>query len=448
VIDQAELNRCDLPPVPGGEGLNHAPEDPVVIRTRLAGLFGVPADCVTIALSVGVALMAVLREFDIEPLFSPHQLHTLEWAERIGGRPIVIVERGVEFLDGPDRSYAAQAAREQEFFVIRTLEAFGISPEQMVAIIHAKEHRCVIRVGLGLLRPSTPLQRAVETVLHPSRMTMIEARIDGVKAERKRMAEALGIETPLSNHVRLRSADSAAFARHGVEGSWFLNENGEPTGTVEVSIVTPEENDRLLAAMGVPVPPRPPARRAEVARDTKETRIVASVDLDRAGTREVHTGIGFFDHMLDQVAAHGGFGLTLAVEGDLHIDPHHSIEDATLAMGAALKQALGDRAGIGRYGFVLPMDEAEARISIDLGGRPFSVFEGNFHASHIGEYPTALTAHVFRSLAESMGAAIHVHVSGEDDHHKTEACFKALGRALRQAIRVEGAEVPSTKGVL
>jgi imidazoleglycerol phosphate dehydratase HisB len=152
--------------------------------------------------------------------------------------------------------------------------------------------------------------------------------------------------------------------------------------------------------------------------------------------------------MLDQVAAHGGFSLLLSCDGDLDIDAHHSVEDCAIALGSALKQALGDKRGIGRFGFALPMDEAEAQVLIDLSGRPFSKFEGEFEASHIGAYPTEMTEHVFRSFADSMGAAIHVKVEGENDHHKTEACFKAFGRALRQAIAVEGSALPSTKGVL
>jgi histidinol-phosphate aminotransferase/imidazoleglycerol-phosphate dehydratase/histidinol-phosphatase len=152
--------------------------------------------------------------------------------------------------------------------------------------------------------------------------------------------------------------------------------------------------------------------------------------------------------MLDQVAAHAGFSLVLSCDGDLDIDGHHSIEDCAIAVGTALGRALGDKRGIGRFGFALPMDETEAQVLIDLSGRPFSRFEGEFEASHIGEYPTEMTPHVFRSLADSLGAAIHVRVHGDNDHHKTEACFKAFGRALRQAIRREGDALPSTKGVL
>ena len=183
-------------------------------------------------------------------------------------------------------------------------------------------------------------------------------------------------------------------------------------------------------------------------RDTKETRIVCAVDLDATGPIRIETGVGFFDHMLEQVAAHGGFSLRLSCEGDLHTDPHHTIEDSAIALGLALKQALGERRGIARYGFVLAMDEAQANVAIDLSGRPYPLFEGTFATPFIGEYRTDLTAHVFRSLAEAMGAAVHISVTGDDDHHKTEAVYKGFGRALRQAIRVEGDAVPSTKGVL
>lgn len=189
-------------------------------------------------------------------------------------------------------------------------------------------------------------------------------------------------------------------------------------------------------------------RRADIVRKTRETKVAVSIDLDKRVPPSVETGVGFYDHMLDQVAQHGGFALTLKCEGDLEIDTHHTIEDCALAFGQALKQALGDSRGIARFGFVLPMDETEAKISVDLGGRPYLVFDGAFKALLLGEYPTEMTEHVFRSLSQSMAASIHVSVTGENDHHKTEACFKALGRALRQAIAIETDTLPSTKGVI
>jgi imidazoleglycerol-phosphate dehydratase/histidinol-phosphatase len=190
------------------------------------------------------------------------------------------------------------------------------------------------------------------------------------------------------------------------------------------------------------------SRVAQVTRSTRETSIDVRVDLDATAPVRIATGIGFFDHMLEQVSRHGGFALELECRGDHEVDEHHTVEDCALALGQALRQALGDKRGIARYGFVLPMDEAQARVAIDLSGRPYSVFEGRFNREAVGGLPTELVPHVFRSLAESLGAAIHVEVTGENSHHMIEACFKGFGRALRQAIRIEGVELPSSKGVL
>jgi imidazoleglycerol-phosphate dehydratase/histidinol-phosphatase len=190
------------------------------------------------------------------------------------------------------------------------------------------------------------------------------------------------------------------------------------------------------------------ARRASVSRETKETRIHIDVDLDAEAPIQVATGHGFFDHMIEQLAKHGGFALRLQCDGDLHIDEHHTVEDCALALGGALRQALGDKRGIGRYGFLLPMDEARAQVAIDLSGRPYAVFEGKFARTEVGGLATELVPHFFRSLGETLGAAIHVAVTGENTHHMVEACFKGVGRALRQALRREGEELPSTKGVL
>jgi imidazoleglycerol-phosphate dehydratase/histidinol-phosphatase len=190
------------------------------------------------------------------------------------------------------------------------------------------------------------------------------------------------------------------------------------------------------------------ARRATAHRKTRETDILVKVDLDAEGPISAKTGIGFFDHMLEQLAKHGGFSLQLECVGGLHIDEHHTIEDCAIALGEALKTALGDKRGLHRYGFLLPMDEARAQIAIDLSGRAFSVFEGRFGREQVGTMPTELVPHFFRSLADSVGAAIHVSVVGDNTHHMIEACFKGVGRALREALRREGHDLPSTKGTL
>jgi len=188
-------------------------------------------------------------------------------------------------------------------------------------------------------------------------------------------------------------------------------------------------------------------RSAEVTRDTRETRICVRVDLDRSGEPDVHTGLGFFDHMLEQIGKHAGFALSLRCEGDIHIDDHHSVEDCGLALGAALRQALGNKRGIGRYGFALPMDESAAEARLDLSGRPYCVFEGRLPREHVGELATEMVPHFFRSLCETLGANLHLAVRGENTHHMVEACFKVFARCL-QAIARSGNELPSTKGIL
>ena len=189
-------------------------------------------------------------------------------------------------------------------------------------------------------------------------------------------------------------------------------------------------------------------RIANVTRNTNETRIRCNVNLDCANTIEISTGIGFYDHMLEQLAKHGGFGLLLQCEGDLHIDEHHTVEDTSICIGTALREALGNKLGIGRYGFLLPMDESEARVSLDLSGRSAFRFTADFPRDHVGALSTEMVEHFFRSLSESLGAALHIEVHGDNTHHMIEAVFKSVGRAMRQALAKSGTDLPSTKGAL
>ena len=189
-------------------------------------------------------------------------------------------------------------------------------------------------------------------------------------------------------------------------------------------------------------------RRGSAMRNTRETRISAAVDLDDGTMQHIGTGIGFFDHMLESLARHGGFSLRLECQGDLHVDEHHTVEDCALVLGQALDEALGDRRGIARFGFTLPMDETRASATLDLGGRPYLVFDGQLPRDAIGGLPTEMIPHFFRSLCDALRMNLHLDVSGENTHHMIEACFKATGRALRQALGREGNAVPSTKGCL
>lgn len=191
------------------------------------------------------------------------------------------------------------------------------------------------------------------------------------------------------------------------------------------------------------------SRTASVTRKTNETAIKVAINLDQTGLIEVNTRLGFFDHMLMQLAKHGGFSLQLSVQGDLEIDDHHTVEDTAIVLGDALRQALGDKRGIERYGYLLPMDETLAQVALDLSGRPFFNFEGVFHRERIGDLSTELVAHFFRSFADSLNATLHISVRGENTHHMIEGIFKAVGKSIHQAIKQNGLlHIPSTKGVL
>ena len=378
----------------------------------------------------------------------------LKVADALPETIVVVDEAYLDFASTP--SIVGETMRRQNLVVLKTLsKAFGLAGARIGCAIGEPE---LIAIA-GRALPPYPLPslsiEAAMAALTPSRRAIHKERIDRIKGERDRLLPLLE-QSPLVRKV-WKSGGNFIFMQvdHAEELARKMRELGirvrfrpnAAPGGLRLTVGTEEENAIALAAIGLPND-RPTLRRAEITRDTRETMIAVAVDLDRSSPRKIATGIPFYDHMLDQVAAHGGFSLLLSCDGDLEIDAHHSVEDCAIALGTALKQALGDKRGIGRFGFALPMDEAEAQVLIDLSGRPFSKFEGEFEASHIGAYPTEMTAHVFRSLADSMGAAIHVKVEGENDHHKTEACFKAFGRALRQAIAHEGEALPSTKGVL
>ena len=191
-------------------------------------------------------------------------------------------------------------------------------------------------------------------------------------------------------------------------------------------------------------------RRAHVRRTTKETDIDITLALDGQGDCHIDTGLGFFDHMLEQIARHGGIDLDISVHGDLNVDEHHTVEDTALALGDCLRQALGSKRGIERYGFSLPMDDCQAHVCLDFGGRPWLVWHAEFHRERIGDVPTELFFHFFKSLSDAALMNLYIQAEGQNEHHKIEAIFKALARSLRQAIRrdVYRYQLPSTKGVL
>ncbi|MDQ6479607.1 bifunctional histidinol-phosphatase/imidazoleglycerol-phosphate dehydratase HisB [Dyadobacter sp. LHD-138] len=194
-----------------------------------------------------------------------------------------------------------------------------------------------------------------------------------------------------------------------------------------------------------------PARKASVERNTKETQIKIELNLDGSGRSDIHTGLGFYDHMLDQLARHSGADLTIHVEGDLHIDEHHTIEDTALALGDAYRIAIGDKRGISRYGFLLPMDEALAQVAIDFSGRPWLVWDAEFKREKIGEMPTEMFYHFFKSFSDTSLSNLNIKVEGQNEHHKIESIFKGFAKAIKMAVRRDLKALdfmPSTKGVL
>ena len=467
------------PLVAGGDGLENYPGRAPALHDRMAQIYGVAPDQVLAVrgLTHGLELVWRLAARDgrsveapdaepyaglsriyrasdgeraavvIRALGSPEAV--AEMAERVAPALLVVDEGLAEFADAP--SAATLITDHANLVVLRSLSlAYGLAGARVGAALAQAETLAKLA---GVVEPYAlpePLVRLAIQALDPSRMIETAERIATVRRERERLVREIGramtVEAGVGPILMARPSDIEAtlgeLTRYGVAA----DRSGDRL-RLPVSIRA-EVNDRLLTALGLAPSTARAHRIGQAVRDTKETRIVCAVDLDATGPIRIETGVGFFDHMLEQVAAHGGFSLRLQCEGDLHTDPHHTIEDSAIALGQALKHALGERRGIQRYGFVLAMDEAQANVAIDLSGRPYPVFEGNFSTPFIGEYRTDLTAHVFRSLAEHLGAAIHISVTGDDDHHKTEAVYKGFGRALRQAIRVEGDAVPSTKGVL
>ena len=235
-------------------------------------------------------------------------------------------------------------------------------------------------------------------------------------------AKAILLRTP-SDEVRRDIADS------GLDGT--------------VELITPSWDEVAALLMGG-------SRKVSVKRDTSETKIQVTVNLDGSGHTEISTGLGFFDHMLTQIGRHSGIDLTIKADGDLHVDEHHTIEDTAIVLGEALNKALGNKMGIERYGFVLPMDDCLATVAIDFGGRPWLVWDVEFKRERIGDMPTEMFYHFFKSLSDNAKINLFVRAEGTNEHHKIEGIFKALARAIRQAVRRDPLHftLPSTKGVI
>jgi histidinol-phosphate aminotransferase/imidazoleglycerol-phosphate dehydratase/histidinol-phosphatase len=390
----------------------------------------------------------LMRREDILALCKAHAEQSL----------IVIDEAYVEFAGKPE-GLVPELKNYPNLVILRTLsKSHALAGERIGAVIAAPE----INHVLQKVQAPYPLTQssivAALDALSPNGLVQSAERRKLLASERMRLAKLL----PQSPYVKSVFPSDANFLLVETKDAKTFMEKLQAYGirardrskivpdAVRFSFGTPEENNILLKALDIDVETKPTRIRLfSKQRKTKETAIDVTVNLDEPGFLDIATGIGFFDHMLSQLASHGGFGLVLHCKGDLEIDQHHSIEDCALALGETLKAALGDKRGIARFGFNAPLDEALAQVTVDLSGRPYFVFTGTFPSQTVGEMSSEMVPHFFRSLATAMGAAIHVTVQGENTHHMVEASFKATGRALREAFRREGGSaIPSTKGTL
>lgn len=366
---------------------------------------------------------------------------------------VVLDEAYIEFSD--KQSFATR--RPRNLVVTRTLsKLYGLAGVRLgVAIADPAIIALMLKIIPPYPVPKPVIDVAMAALAAPA-MAVVEERRNILVSERERLAGLLSrsdyvIKTYDSdaNFILFEATDAEAMLAKLTRANVRIRDfRSKIDGHFRLSIGTPEENDIALTALGIMAEKSAPQRIGETFRTTKETDVAIRVNLDDPKQVRIDTGLGFYDHMLEQIAKHGGLGLTCVVKGDLEIDAHHTVEDTALALGTAMKQALGDRTGIGRYGFVMPMDETQARVAIDLSGRPAATFKGEFPTDHVGEFAVEMCPHFFQSLAQTLGAAIQIEVEGENSHHMIEACFKGVGRALRPALAVSGTDMPSTKGVL
>ena len=289
----------------------------------------------------------------------------------------------------------------------------------------------------------------------------VSSEVELIKSERRRLADALAdlprvrkVWPSDANFLLVQVDDARGLYAELLDAQVIVRDRSKVSGCegcLRITVGTPQENDKVLAVIGGLKPESVVKRRAaKIIRKTRETAIEVSVDLDGKGTDGIDTGLKFLDHMLDQIVHHAGINLSVKAIGDLGVDEHHTMEDVAIVLGEALSTALGDKRGIERYGFVLPMDESQAMVLMDLGGRIEFVWDVQFKREYVGDVPTEMFWHFFRSLGAAMNCNLHVSAKGENDHHVAEGIFKAFARALRMAVRKEqfNYSLPSSKGVL
>jgi imidazoleglycerol-phosphate dehydratase/histidinol-phosphatase len=333
----------------------------------------------------------------------PHAIEGLRLLVDRGYELVMVTNQdGMGTVQYPRASFEAPQNK-----LLRILEGEGITFSQVLVCPHIPADHCNCR------KPKTGL---LDLYLKEHRPDLSHSFVFGDRETDVQLGKNIGCKT-----VRLSSDSQSAadfVTTHFLEACQFIVRSG---------------------------------RAAHVERKTAETSISVDVALEGSGKYTINTGVGFFDHMLAQLSNHSLIDLTVATTGDLHVDEHHTVEDTGLAIGSAIRQALGDKRGIERYGFLLPMDESSAQVALDLSDRPYFVFNGTFEREKVGEFPTELVEDFFRALADGLRANLHISVQGQNDHHKIEAIFKSVARTLKQAVALDQrspSTLPSTKGTL
>lgn len=383
------------------------------------------------------------------------------------GRALVVVdETYIEFAqDG--LTLVSEVERIENLVVLRTLSKSYAAAGLRCGVALAAQD--VTRLLLKVLAPypvPQPVAQAALNILTPKNLARLAQKRAEVQERKARILPLLSalecveeIFPSSANFILLRAKDPQEFVKRTLDAGIIVRDFSKAPrleNCIRLSIGSEEDMQRLLSALrGQVAEDRSHDRTAKITRTTKETAISLEVNLDRAEPVNIETGIPFYNHMLHQVAKHGGFSLTLECDGDLEVEEHHTIEDCAIALGQALREALDSKAGIARYGsseVTLPMDEAQAKVALDLGGRFYLDFKGVFPDPTVGNtqnpLPVDMVEHIFRSLAEKLQANLHIAVTGRNTHHMVEACFKGFGIALKNAIKKDGTSLPSTKGML
>ena len=432
----ADINNVQMREVPLGEG------------------FSLPVEALLEACDANTKLMFVCSPNNPTGNAFPVS-EILELAEAFDGM-LVVDEAYIDFSS--ERSLTEYLAEYPNLIVLQTLsKAYGMAALRLgLAFGDKRTMSMFANVKYPYNISLSSMEKAMGLLVRD-----VKAEVEVIKAERSRMAEALATLPRVrkvwpsdANFLLVEVDDARGLYDELLAAQVIVRDRSKVlacAGCLRITVGTPAENDKVLAVIGGLKPESVVQKRAaKVVRKTRETRIEVSVDLDGKGTDGIDTGLKFLDHMLDQILHHAGISLSVKATGDLEVDEHHTMEDVAIVLGEALIKALGDKRGIERYGFVLPMDESKAMVLMDLGGRIEFVWDVEFKREYVGDVPTEMFWHFFRSLGAAMSCNLHISAKGDNDHHIAEGIFKAFARALKMAVRKEefSYSLPSSKGVL